>query len=78
MSSLIMRAKRNANHAGNPQTSEELKRPFLALIGKEYNSVFCTRVGLPYNKIQAWLNCSNILSDQLQDQVRAVIRDHTK
>jgi hypothetical protein len=71
--SLVMRQTRNGLNGGDPVTSESLKAPFLRLVGRDYTSVACKRLDLPYPKIQAWLNGSNTLPDALQAAVKACI-----
>lgn len=78
MSSLITPRRRTAWAGGDPTASEALKGPFLRLVGKDYTSVACRRMDLPYNLIAAWLNGNNLLSDQLQAKVKAIIEANAK
>lgn len=73
-----MKPKRNAFHCGCPHNSEALKNKFLPLIGKDYTSVACKRMGLPTMKIQDWLRGHNVLPADLQVKVQACIDEAAK
>ena len=73
-SSLVMRAKRTAQHCGCPAESDRLRNPFLQFIGKRFNSEVFASLGINLNHGSAWLSGKN-LADRYQVVVRRALGD---
>ena len=73
-SSLVMRAKRTAQHCGCPDESKRLRNPFLRFIGKRSDKDVFALLGINLTHGNAWLSGKN-LADRYQIVVRLALGD---